>query len=257
MKRGLITWHKDELPPQAFDTRLAAVRKVLAERDLHALIVYSDVWRSNQGRYFSNFMPYWNRALLVIPREAKPVLLCALSPRVYPWIKSVTILEGIKPSPNLTQRVFEMAAENGWKKIGILDEGGLPYDLYAQFHAGDLEIVEVPSPSVRPEADEWELSMCSRAEALTREVLAEEMPKAAELTDHQLVGRLELRLRRAGAEDLIVLIANGGTPAPPTGAVLKPGFGLAVALEYRGHWVSLSPTGEVLRCLSPAGAEFA
>src|SRR5579871_4494526 len=104
MKCGLITWHKDELPQEAFDTRLAAARAVLAERDLPALIVYSDVFRSNQGRYFSNFMPYWNRALLAIPRDEKPVLFCALSPRVYPWIKSVTILEEIKPSPNLPQR---------------------------------------------------------------------------------------------------------------------------------------------------------
>ena len=34
MKRGLITWHKDELPTEAFDARLAAARKVLAARDL-------------------------------------------------------------------------------------------------------------------------------------------------------------------------------------------------------------------------------
>jgi Xaa-Pro aminopeptidase len=256
MKRGLITWHKDELPPEAFDARLAAARKVLAERGLPALVVYSDVWRSNQGRYFSNFMPYWNRALLLIPREEKPVLLCALSPRVYPWIKSVTILEEIKPSPNLTQRVFEMAAEKGWKKIGVLDEGGLPYDLYSQLHAGGVEVADVPSTAIRPEADAWELAMCARAEKLAREILAEEMAKGAGLNDHEFVGRLEQKYRRAGAEDLVILIANPGTPAPASGAVLRPDFGVAVALEYRGHWVSLAPDGTSHNCLSPAGAEF-
>jgi Xaa-Pro aminopeptidase len=244
MKRGLITWHKDELPPQAFDTRLAAARKVLAERDLPALLVYSDVWRSNQGRYFSNFMPYWNRALLMIPRDDKPVLLCALSPRVYPWIKSVTILDDIKPSPNLTQRVFEMAAEKGWKKIGVLDEGGLPFDLYTELHAGDLELLDVPFAEVRPGPDQWELPMYARAESLTREVLAAELPHAVGLKDHEFVGRLERRYRLAGAEDLVILIANGSSPAPPTGAILRPGFGVAVALEYRGHWVRVEPGGD-------------
>jgi len=256
MKRGLITWHKDELPPQAFDNRLAAARRVLSERDLPALVVYSDVWRSNQGRYFSNFMPYWNRALLVIPSEDKPVLLCSLSPRVYPWIKSVTILEEIKPSPNLAQRVFEMATEKGWTKIGVLDEGSLPYDLYSQLHAGDLEVLDVPASRIRPCADEWELAMCARAEKLAREILAEEMPQAPGLIDHEFVGRLERKFRRAGAEDLILLIANPGTPAPPTGAILRQDFAVAVALEYRGHWVSIAPDGTAHNCLSPAGAEF-
>jgi hypothetical protein len=244
MKRGLITWHKDELPPEAFETRLAAARKVLSERDLPALIVYSDVFRSNHGRYFSNFMPYWNRALLVIPRAAesgqdKPVLFCALSPRVYPWIKSVTIIEEIKPSPNLPARVFEMAAEKAWKKIGVLDLEGLPNDLYTALGAGELEVQNVPAESVRPGPDQWELAMYARAEKLAREILAAEMPAAAGLIDHEFVGRLERSYRRAGAEDLVVLIANGTQPAPARGAELRPGFGVSVALEYRGHWVRL------------------
>lgn len=228
MKRGLITWHKDELPPEAFQARLAAARKVLAERDLAALIVYSDVSRSNQGRYFSNFMPYWNRALLVIPREDKPVLLCSLSPRVYPWIKSVTILEEIKPSPNLAQRIFEMATEKGWKRIGVLDEGGLPYDLYTQLHSGDLEFADLPSAQLRPGPDQWELAMYARAEKLVRDVLEQELPRRAGLTDREFIGRLERRYRRAGAEDLAV--------------VLRP-EGVAVSLEYRGHWVRVNPDG--------------
>jgi hypothetical protein len=113
MKRGWITWDKTELPPSAFDARLAIVRKHLAENDLPALVVYTDVWRSNQGRYLANFMPYWNRALLVIPRDSAPILLCGLSPRVYPWIRSVTILEDIRPNMNLPK----LCDENGWKKV--------------------------------------------------------------------------------------------------------------------------------------------
>jgi len=45
----------------------------------------------------------------------------------------------------------------------------------------------------------------------------------------------------AGAEDLIVLVSNGGSvPAPPTGATLDEHFTVSVAMEYRGHWVRLA-----------------
>jgi hypothetical protein len=264
MKRGLITWHKDELPREAFDTRLAAAQHALAERGLSALIVYTDVWKSNWGRYFSNFMPYWNRGLLVIGAAEKPVLLCSLSPRVYPWIKSVTILEEIKPSPNLPARVFEMAAEKGWKKIGVLDLDGLPNDLYTALRTDAIEVHDVPPESIRPQPDPWERAMCARGEKLARAVLAAELPGAAGAADHELVGRLEGKLRHAGAEDAVILIANGGKPAPACGATLRPDFAVAIALEYRGHWISLAPTraaevasAPVHYCLEGAGgAEF-
>ena len=101
MKRGLIAWDRAQLPSAVFDSRLARARAALAERSLPALLVYTDVWRSNQARFLTNFMPYWNRSLVVIPRDSPPVLLCALSPRVYPWIKSVTVFEDIRPASEI------------------------------------------------------------------------------------------------------------------------------------------------------------
>jgi hypothetical protein len=241
MKRGWITWDKTELPPAAFEKRLAVVREHLATRELAALVVYSDVWRSNQGRYFSNFMPYWNRALLVIPQDGAPVLLCGLSPRVYPWIKSVTILEEIRPSANIAQQLLLMCGEKGWKKVGVLDFPQLPYDLYEPVNHSDLEIANVFWSAVHPAPDEFEMLMYRRAAKLAREVLEEEVPQAVGLIDHEFVGRLELKFRRAGAEDLVILVTNGDTPPlSPTGATLSRTFSTAVALEYRGHWVRIA-----------------
>ena len=96
MKRGLITWDKGEVPPEVFEQRIHRVRSVLEQRNLAALLVYSELWRSNQARYFSNYMPYFNRALLVIPKDGPPTLLCGLSPRVYGWIRSVTTIEDVR-----------------------------------------------------------------------------------------------------------------------------------------------------------------
>ena len=236
MKRGWITWDRTELPRAAFDARLAAARILLAERDLAALVVYTDIWRSNRVRHFSNFMPYWNRALLVIPREASPVLLCGLSPRVYPWIKSVTILEEILPSPNLPQRLQQLCAERSWARIGAVDLSGFPNDLYIPLKQAGIEDLSLPDVP-----DGAEISMHRHAAKTAREGLAEELAGGAGQLDHEFTGRLERKFRRAGAEDLMVLLTNGRTPpAPARGEKLGASYSVALALEYRGHWVKIA-----------------
>ncbi|HJT88780.1 MAG TPA: hypothetical protein VJ732_13010 [Bryobacteraceae bacterium] len=241
MKRGWITWDHAELPPEAFAARLDLARKHIARRDLPALAVYTDNWRSNDGRFFSNFMPYFNRALLVIPGEGSPVLLCGLSPRVYPWIRSVTILDEIRSSPNLPQKFLELCSEKGWAKIGVMDLPALPRELHAPLSGGPVELVDVARGAVRRSPDAWELAMYRRAAALARQALAEELPHAGGMPGHAFAGRLEARLRRAGAEDVILLMSDGETaPAPARGAALGKDSSVALALEYRGHWVKVA-----------------
>jgi Xaa-Pro aminopeptidase len=248
MKRGLITWDKAEIPAAVFERRVDRVRHVLAERDLSALVVYSELWRSNQARFFSNYMPYFNRALLVIPRDLPATLLCGLSPRVYGWIRSVTTIEDVRPAGNFAKALFEIAAERNWKRIGALDFPQFPYDIYKALNGGAPGVVNVESPEVFvPTEDETEIAMRKKAADMVKRVLDEEMPAGAGKVDHHFVGQLERRFRRAGAEDLIVLLTNGATvPAPPCGAVLKEGYSVSIALEYRGHWVRVPDNAEFM-----------
>jgi hypothetical protein len=235
VKRGWITWDRTELPRAAFDARLEKARTLLTERDLAALVVYTDIWRSNRVRHFSNFMPYWNRAFLVIPREASPVLLCGLSPRVYPWIKSVTILDEILPSPNLPQRLQQLCGERNWTRTGALDLRGFPNDLYSPLKQAGIEDLSLPDVP-----DDAELSMHRHAAKMAREGLAEEVSRSGGQLDHEFTGRLERKLRRAGAEDLVILLSNGlAPPALAHGEKLGASYSVALALEYRGHWVKL------------------
>jgi hypothetical protein len=200
-------------------------------------------------------MPYWNRALTVVPRGEKPILLCALSPRVYPWIKSVTVHETILPSPSLPAQLVKLCAEKGWSKVGVLDRAGLPNDLYTQLGAEKLEFIDIPRGALRPVATESELAMHCRAAVLAREILAAEVTRAAVgLTDHELTGRLERRYRRAGVEDLVVLISDGrSVPLPAVGKNINENSSASVAVEYNGHWVKLSRNiDNVLSALPPA-----
>src|SRR5579862_9925287 len=217
MKRGLIAWDKEQLPPRVLEKRLARARAALAERDLLALLVYTDVWRSDQARFLTNFMPYWNRSLVVIPRDAAPVLLCALSPRVYPWIRSVTVFEEIRPASKLLQALSQLCAERGWKRLGVLDLPSLPYEIHSKL---DMEAVDVPSQSICA-PDESEIAMRRTAAGLTRRILEQELSAGAGTPDHHFIGRLERAFRRAGAEDLVILLSSASkVPAPAKGAML-------------------------------------
>jgi hypothetical protein len=242
MKRGLISWDRAELPAAAFDARLSAINQLCADFEVPALVAYSDVCRSNDVRYISNYMPYWNRALTVIPRGEKPILLCALSPRVYPWIKSVTIHETILPSPSLPAQLVKLSAERGWSKLGLLDQAGLPNDLHTQLGAEKLDFVDIPRGALRPTATEAEVAMHRHGAQLARQMLEAELtPATIGLTDHEITGRIERRLRRAGAEDVVVLISNGrSVPLPAAGNKVTEVSSATVALEYNGHWVKLS-----------------
>src|SRR5215471_1656541 len=169
MKRGLITWNKSEIPPEVFERRVNRVRRVLAERDLPALVVFSDLWRSNQARFFANYMPYFNRALLIIPRDMPPTLLCGLSPRVYGWIRSVTTIEDVRPAGNFAKPLFDLAAERNWTRIGALDFPQFPYDLYKVLQAGTLQVGNVESAAVFvPSEDESEIAMRKKAAAFVQ-----------------------------------------------------------------------------------------
>ncbi len=237
MKRGLITWDKAELPPSVFETRLAKARKALAAQGLPALLVYSDVWRSTEGRHLTNYMPYWNRSLIVIPREQPPALLCGLSPRVYPWIKSVTVFEEIRPASKLVPTLLQLCGERGWTKLGVLDLTRLPHEIFLPLDGSSVEASDVKLDLT----DDAETAMHRRAEQMAREILTAELPKGIGLTDYQFSGILELAFRRAGAEDLVLLFStDGSAPRPARGTVLGDKYVVAVALEYRGHWARVT-----------------
>jgi hypothetical protein len=241
MKRGLVCWDQKELPPEELAARLAAVHSLARAKAVDAVVVYSDVWRSNDGRYLSNYMPYWNRAFIVTPREEKPILLCALSPRVYPWIKTVTVHETILASPSPPATLFKLCAERGWQRVGIVDLEGLPADLYAELASGKIELLDIARSEIRPQPSEVELRMHARAAGMAREALEKELASLEARTDHELTGRLERELRHAGAEDVVILVSDGdGPPVPAEGRAVGSHTSVVVAIEYNGHWAKVT-----------------
>jgi hypothetical protein len=152
---------------------------------------------------------------------------------VYPWIKSVTVFEEIRPASKLVPTLLQLCSERGWTKLGVLDLLGLPHEIYAPLKASDVEVSDIKLDLT----DEAEIAMHARAEQIAREILAAEMPKGVGLTDFQFSGLLERTFRRAGAEDLVLLFSTSdAAPRAAHGAMLGDKYSVAVALEYRGHW---------------------
>jgi hypothetical protein len=76
---------------------------------------------------------------------------------------------------------------------------------------------------------------------MAREVLEKELSTEGAQTDHELTGRLERLLRRAGAEDVVILVSDGqGPPLPASGAAIGPHTSVVVAIEYNGHWAKVT-----------------
>jgi len=242
VKRGLITWDRAEIPPNVFERRMGEARAVLKRNGLDALVVYSDLWRSNHARYFANYMPYFNRALLIVPTEGKPTLLCGLSPRTYRWIQSVTPIEDVRSAGNFLKPLAEIAAERKWQRIGVLDAAQLPYDLAKTLRSGNLEFITVESADVVAFAeDDVEIAMRRKAVSMARYVLESSLTQGVGQSDYAFSGILEGRLRGDGAEDVVLLCSNGdGPPAPARGLTLGSAFSVSLALEYRGHWARVT-----------------
>jgi len=135
----------------------------------------------------------------------------------------------------------------------------LPLEIHSRLSGLDAQ--NVPSEKIC-EPDATELAMRRTSAELARRILEEELAHGEGLTGHQFCARLEHAYRRAGAEDLIVLISNGdAAPAPPRASVLGAEYSVAVALERRGHWVkvtrphttSSAPEAEFKRALAGHG----
>jgi hypothetical protein len=191
-------------------------------------------------------MPYWNRSLVVIPSDGAPLLLCALSPRVYPWIRSVTVFEEIRPAPKMTDALSKLCEERGWTRLGVLDLPGMIHEFRLPVQA-----VNVPEDTVLA-ADAPEVAMRRKAAELARRVLEDKLPKGMGRPGFHMAAVLERAFRLAGAEDLVIRISGGeAVPGPVRGALLGSEYSVAVALEYAGHWTKVarahSPHAAALR----------
>jgi Xaa-Pro aminopeptidase len=260
MKRGLIEWDREELAPAALEERQARCRGLLEEHRLDGLLLYTDVWRSGQVRYLTNFVPYWNQGVLLFPRAGEPSLVVGLSARVYPWIKENSTLGTIVSGAPLGAEVSAQVKRLGWKRVGLGERENCSHGLLNQLSAGlaDCELVDATSllNALRNHADRSELALFSRAHKIADESFAESAPVLVGKSGWQAAALLERSIRRRGAADTVILLSPGGSypPGYPTDEIMTASGFVVLSVEYKGHWAEIgrpfaieSPQGRVLR----------
>jgi hypothetical protein len=236
VKRGLIAWDPDELPRAALEVRIGRLRKATSSLDAPAALVVSDVWRSNHARALVNFMPFWSRSLLVVPLEGEPLLICGHSPRVYAWVRTVTIAE-LRPGGNLVGALASLVAEKRWTRLAVVDRRGLPYDVHSGLVAAKVELLDLPPANAFDWGDAVERAMRKTSVETTRRLVETSLPAAPGENERALVSRLERALRRGGMEDVVLWLSDGqSAPRPATDAPTSARSSVVVAAEYRGHW---------------------
>jgi len=245
MKRGLIEWDRQELPPDVLAGRQARCRNLMAARGLDGLLVYTDVWRSGQVRYLTNFIPYWNQGVLLFPREGEPVLAAGLSARVYPWIRETSTVTTIVSGPSLGQEVATQVKKLSWRHVGVGERDTMPHGILNALAEGlpDCELVDATDvlDGLRSEVDDAGLALYRKATEIATQGFAEVSADLPGKTGWQAASLLERALRRRAATDTVILLAPHAQdwPAYPGDKTMTSGGVALVAVEYKGHWVEI------------------
>jgi hypothetical protein len=247
MRRGLIARSKVELPDAVFDARLGRLRAAMGGLD--ALLVYTNNTRPAGVSWLAGFVPYWSEALLVVPRDAPPVLVVALTFRVKPWIERTSRVAEVIHTPRIGLEAARLvAAGKPDAAVGVVDfdhlSAGIADDLR---EAGPGLVFSDASrvfAALRAAADPAEITLTARAASIAASALSSIDPGASGIA--AIVAAVEGTARKLGAEEIyvaaapdldrdrrLVRIESTSTAGPTLGAR----FAVRASIAYKGYWV--------------------
>lgn len=265
MRRGLMSWSREELPASVLDERVARLRAGMKREGLAAVLAYTSFAEPAAVHWLTHFTPYWSEAMLLVLPDEAPVLLASLTPRVHGWIREVSHLGEVVSAPRLAQGVLDMLAGKGVQpgaRLGVVGLDALPAAVALPLMRawGAESIVDAASmfAAVRQPCGKEELALADRALAIARRAVAG-VPDDVGNTS-LLAAAIEASARAAGAEEVLYRVApdlsRGGALGRLEGEFpLGAAYALELSVAYKGHWIRLG--GSHARGAPPAGWEAA
>ncbi|MGB6536538.1 MAG: M24 family metallopeptidase [Xanthobacteraceae bacterium] len=93
---GSYLWAQDRLPYDEFTLRLEALRATMERNGWPAVLIYGDVREHAALAYLSNFIPRVRWGMALLPRSGEPRLLCAMSTRDLPAMRTLTWITDVQ-----------------------------------------------------------------------------------------------------------------------------------------------------------------
>jgi hypothetical protein len=253
MRRGLIARSLAELPDAALDARLDRVRAAMDAAQIDALVAYTNNTRPAAVSWLTGFVPYWSEALLVVPRDAPPYLVAALSFRVKSWIERVSRLGDVLHTPRIGLKAGQqIAAANAAARVGVVDFDGLPSGIAEDLRQGGPELTWHDAgalfAAVRGKADPAEITIAAKAAMIAQRALAS--PRGTRLND--MIGEIEHEARMLGVEEIYIAAApdlarDARFMRIEGDATVGQNFALRATVAYKGTWVRVvRSTGEAV-----------
>ena len=253
MRRGLISWSHDEVPPAILEGRVARLQEQMRAADLGVVLIYTSFARPSAVAWLTHFVPYWNEALLVVFPTGAPVLLAAFSKRVHDWIRSVSHLGEVRSAPELGRAAVAFLGEHPPKplRIGVLELDALPWSVAEPLVKSEYGRALVNATglfaSIRQPADEVEIRLARRAATIAAQAF-KAIPTGAKRAS-ELLSALERSARLDGAEEVLPrlapdLRANATLRRLEGDALLGERYAVELSVAYKATWVRIT------RCVS-------
>jgi hypothetical protein len=180
MKRGLVSFDLDRDALRQCESRLDALRARMTEEGVDVALIYGNVSQSSGMDYLTNFCLYWNESVLVVPRDAAPVLVMKLSKRVQPWIRRTTVIDDIRSGQRMAHNVATYV-RGRWPladaTIGIVDgewwPAALRDELKNEMPSATYQDLSGAVRRLRIVPDAAETALLREAGSLLRDAMAE------------------------------------------------------------------------------------
>ena len=251
MKRGLILWDRDELPMEEFTGRVEALERAMRTENLDAVVIYGDASQSGNLSYLTNFFPYADTAVCVVPLSAPPRLFTTHAYRNMPWFRTTTWVEDIVCSEDIGRESadFLSSLASPPRTIGLVNTGSFPYLISETLQKkGGAALVDFTREyeNLRLLKSAREMDFVRKAAGISVECFKDLVPHLGKkVTGFDIAAELELAARKRGAEDLLCFIQADDDPAGLTGPDsrrIQRWCSIEVAVEYKGYWAKLGRT---------------
>lgn len=246
---GSYVLDRDRLPEDEFRSRMQPIYRLMDERGLAALLVYGDALEHGALAYLSNFIPRMRWAMALFPRNGEPRLLCSMSSRDIPAMRTMTWIGEVYSGWEwkwFDDWLAKLQASDEPANIGAVEFGRMAPTLYRSVERSlgkRFRLLDQPdiADSERAPKRPRELSIIRlgcEVTALAARRLAEAW--RVQPNPERAVLAAERTARMASAQDVRTLVSldNGATLRPYRGTFDASPTALIgyIAVKLSGYW---------------------